>query len=163
MPAYDAIPELTRTVYLTNALGEHTGHRDVPAEADEWYASVSGAAEAAGWLPYLTHRDGREYLLLVQELVVSDNDDYGDEGIALWLPQGYAALDAEGQHARLKAAVDLAASKVPAGSPARLGYGRGTGIFGRDEAVVEIPAGALGPVGVAFTLASLEPFAPYGG
>jgi hypothetical protein len=63
-------------VFLTNALGEDTGHKEINADVYKWYEEN---AVDNGWLHYLAELNGEVGILAIQEFSSPDGDDWDEQ------------------------------------------------------------------------------------
>ena len=63
-------------LYLTNALGEETGHKQINENLYDWYTNLCADSE---WLQYLVELNGEVGMLAIQEITHLDSDDWDND------------------------------------------------------------------------------------
>lgn len=64
-----------KVIYLTNAFGEETGHKEIAENIYEWYGKNCVAND---WLQYMVEINGEFGILALQEFSHPDCDDFED-------------------------------------------------------------------------------------
>lgn len=65
-----------KEIYLTNALGEETGHKEIAENVYEWYGNSCVDNE---WLQYLVEINGEVGILAIQEFSHPDGDNWEND------------------------------------------------------------------------------------